>query len=776
MVDTDLNFISFNSKFVELFQLPPTFKIGCSMRDFIRHNVENGLYGEVDVEQTVNELAHPDRHFKVRQLERTRPDGTVIQIRIIPVGSGGQVSTYSDVTDIRKTEKALREREEWFRSLLESAPDATIILDEAGVIRLVNNQTKALFGYSTGELVGENVDILVPDSVRSDHKKLREGYTGEPSVRVMGAGLELYGRRKSGEKFPVEISLSPINTSEGLQVAAAVRDITERKVVEANLLQQKSIIEATLDNVEQGILMVDANGDIIASNHHLEDLFGIAVSDHPNYEDYVVAYHRSVGSGAETIEKALQTLRASDARRWDQTFPDGRTIEITRTPLEDGGYVRTYNDITERKQAETIVRDAIENISEAFVLYGADDCMIVCNEQYKNLFPDIADAMVPGVTLEELLDLGIARNQYGGETSKKDAETVKNERMENYRNATGAGVTQQMANGRWLAVRERRTSSGGVVGIRADITELKETENELREAKEKAEQALTELSKTQEQLVQTEKMASLGKLTAGIAHEIKNPLNFVNNFSETSVELVDELGEALDPVRETFEKDIRDEVEDIVETLKGDLQKINHHGKRADQIVKSMLLHARGDAVERIPTPVNDLVDEAFNLAYHGERARDQSFQATMEQDLDEAAGQAELVPQDITRVLVNMFGNAFYAVKMQSKNTGAGDYNPEVSVTTQNTGDSIEIRVRDNGLGISQEDRQKLFDPFFTTKPAGEGTGLGLSMCLDIIVQQHGGRIDVNSELGAFTEFVITLPRHATTGNLPRPVTGASA
>ena len=290
-------------------------------------------------------------------------------------------------------------------------------------------------------------------------------------------------------------------------------------------------------------------------------------------------------------------------------------------------------------------------------------------------------------------------------------------------------------------------------------------EDEARTARERAEVALAELKQTQARLVTTEKMASLGQLTAGIAHEIKNPLNFVNNFSETSVELLDELKEELADAVAGLDDDSRDDVEDILETLKGDLQKIHHHGGRADSIVKSMLLHARGDSTESGSTKINPLVEEALGLAYHGERAREKSFQATLEQELDEAAGEVEMVPQDITRVLVNLLSNAFYAITERNRSEKSDDYVPTVTVSTKDLGNEVEIRVRDNGTGMPADVREKLFDPFFTTKPTGEGTGLGMSLSFDIIVQQHGGQIDVHSAPGEFTEFTITLPRRGTNG-----------
>ena len=317
-----------------------------------------------------------------------------------------------------------------------------------------------------------------------------------------------------------------------------------------------------------------------------------------------------------------------------------------------------------------------------------------------------------------------------------------------------------------VAIRFPITSAtGSVLGIghiNHDISERKEAEEALRAAKEQAEIAFADLKQTQGQLVQSQKMASLGKLTAGIAHEIKNPLNFVNNFAETSVELVEELKEEIDAVRGQLNDDARENVDDLFETITGDLGKINEHGRRADSIVKSMLLHARGDSSERIETPINPLVSEALKLAYHGERARDKSFQVTLEEQFEETAGAAQVMPQEITRVLVNLLGNSFYAVNKRAQAEENKNYQPTVTLSTSGSGDSIEIRVRDNGTGIPKNVQEKLFEPFFTTKPPGEGTGLGLSMSFDIIVQQHGGLMSVDSKTGEYTEFIIVLPRHS--------------
>jgi GAF domain-containing protein len=270
--------------------------------------------------------------------------------------------------------------------------------------------------------------------------------------------------------------------------------------------------------------------------------------------------------------------------------------------------------------------------------------------------------------------------------------------------------------------------------------------------------SLEDLRTAQDRLVQTEKLASLGQLTAGIAHEIKNPLNFVNNFSAVSVELIDELREALGGVH--LDGKLRAEITEIANTLQGNLDKVVQHGKRADAIVKNMLLHSRQGSGEHRPVDINALVEESLNLAYHGARAEKQGFTITLERAFDPAAGEADLFPQEITRALLNLISNGFYAATKRKTEGNGGDYEPTLAAATKNLGDRVEIRIRDNGTGIPPEVKENLFSPFYTTKPAGEGTGLGLSISHDIIVKQHGGSIEVDTQPGEFTEFRIVLPR----------------
>jgi len=262
---------------------------------------------------------------------------------------------------------------------------------------------------------------------------------------------------------------------------------------------------------------------------------------------------------------------------------------------------------------------------------------------------------------------------------------------------------------------------------------------------------LLSLRQTQTQLIQSEKMASLGELTAGIAHEIQNPLNFVNNFSEVSIELLSEL-------KDEEENGHKEDVMAIAGDLTQNLEKISHHGRRADAIVKGMLQHSQTGSGTKEPTNINALADECMRLSYHGLRAKDKSFNAELVTQLDGTLPKANVIPQDMVRVMLNLFNNAFYAVNQKQKNAGA-DYKPEVSVSTSTANGKVIIKVKDNGVGIPDAIKEKIMQPFFTTKPTGEGTGLGLSLTYDMVVKGHGGKIDINTKEGEFTEFIVTLP-----------------
>jgi PAS domain S-box-containing protein len=525
----------------------------------------------------------------------------------------------------------------------------------------------------------------------------------------------------------------------------------------------------------EAMIIVDSDGQIVQVNKKLVTLFGYPAQELtganlemllPEGLRKIHAKYRKQFFTKAAIRPMSTGLDLYGLHKDGTEFP----VEVSLHPFqtEDGPLVyAAIRDITEHKRNEAKLQESrdifqalADNLPEFITMKDTRGSYLFVNKRFEEWTKTSRDRTV-GKTLQE-----IYTPEQAQELAALDRKVIESGKIytREVEFAYPDGNTRTV-----VAIRFPITSAtGSVLGIghiNHDISERKEAEEALRAAKEQAEIAFADLKQTQGQLVQSQKMASLGKLTAGIAHEIKNPLNFVNNFAETSVELVEELKEEIDAVRGQLNDDARENVDDLFETIIGDLGKINEHGRRADSIVKSMLLHARGDGSERIETPINPLVSEALKLAYHGERARDKSFQVTLEEQFEETAGAAQVMPQEITRVLVNLLGNSFYAVNKRAQAEGNKKYQPTVTLSTSGSGDSIEIRVRDNGTGIPKDIREKLFEPFFTTKPPGEGTGLGLSMCYDVIVSGHGGQMSVDSKTGEFTQFTIMLPRHAGDG-----------
>ena len=273
-------------------------------------------------------------------------------------------------------------------------------------------------------------------------------------------------------------------------------------------------------------------------------------------------------------------------------------------------------------------------------------------------------------------------------------------------------------------------------------------------------ETLEQLKATQDQLIVSEKLASLGALTAGIAHEIKNPLNFVTNFAQLIIELVQDLMKEFEPYKGDMDSEAAEEIDCLLSDLTQTADKINQHGQRADRIVQGMLAHSREAPGEKQLVDLNILLDEYVNLAYHGIRAKDANFNVMIKRDYDQRLGMVDVIAQDLSRVFLNIMNNACYAVDRKKKNLN-GDFSPTIWVSTKDLGERMEIRIRDNGTGIPQGVKDKIFNPFFTTKPTGEGTGLGLSISYDIVVHEHQGEITVETEEGEFAEFIVVLPKH---------------
>jgi signal transduction histidine kinase len=399
----------------------------------------------------------------------------------------------------------------------------------------------------------------------------------------------------------------------------------------------------------------------------------------------------------------------------------------------------------------------LDTIDYGILFMGSDLRAKLINRAFRKMW-DISDEFIREIrpTMRDLVTHVWGKNLY--DVPAEQFEEYVEKRVEAVRRGAVSLTEMRLRDGRVIQFQARVLPDGGRLLTYFDITDLRRSEENATRARDVAETTLGELRIAQDRLVQTEKLASLGQLTAGIAHEIKNPLNFVNNFSSLSAELVGELQNALSGISTAPET--RAEIMELTDLLRGNLEKVVQHGRRADAIVKSMLLHSGQSSKEHRLTDINALVEESLNRAYHGERAEKRDFTVKLETSFDPAAGDVDLFPREISHALLNLISNGLYAATQRHAEEKRGGQEATLTAATRNLGDHVEIRIRDNGAGIPPEVKEKMFDPFFTTKPAGEGTGLGLSICHDIIVKQHGGFIEVDTKPGEFAEIRVILPR----------------
>ncbi len=519
-------------------------------------------------------------------------------------------------------------------------------------------------------------------------------------------------------------------------------------------------------------LLIHRGDHILHCNEGLARLLGYEAADDilvlPSVLDLVPedaehaereAYARCLSGVIRHDVRRIKRFRANGDLQWFDQLLEPVDWGGRPAVMEMLAQVRPHTGFIELPHQWQRLQAAIDAMPNGVLMLDAEGRMEGLNSEMLRLWDYPPGLFPPGTPMDVMLHYNHERGDYGdGDPSEKIAMMRSQLLRKGAHNAE-----RRVPSGRVLDIRTAPRADGGMVVTHMDITDRKRIEDELREAKERAETLLRELQETQQQLIVQEKMASLGQLTAGIAHELKNPLNFVNNFADLSGELLDELLELLGPLDDRLNANDRADAEDLIDSLKGNLLKIANHGRRADSIVKSMLAHSRGGGGEWQSADVNALVDEALTLAYHAVRAQDRDFNTAFVRHYDPAVGEVKIVPQDISRVLVNLFTNSFYALRKRQTLDREGDYSPTLTIVTCDCKDKIEIRVHDNGIGMSQSVIEKLFTPFFTTKPTGEGTGLGLSLSYDIVVHQHKGRFDVSSVENDHAEFTITLPRAAT-------------
>jgi PAS domain S-box-containing protein len=700
----------------------------------------------------------------------------------------------------------------------DTAPIGLAVLSPDCRYLQLNQRLTEICGISVEDHLGRSVRDCVPalaDAVEGIVRSIMS--TGDPV-----AGIEVASQRadKTEDRWWVTY-WHPLRDPKGgiIGVNVAAEEITERKRAEAVLAaNDKALRESELrfrelaDNISQFAWTADASGWIYWYNKRWHDYTGTTLEDMEGWDWQKVHHPEHVDRVVERIRRSFET-----GTPWEDTFPlrskDGtyRWFLSRALPIhnEAGDIVRwlgTNTDVTEQVEAEDALRVSVERqtatadilkviagspsdvrpVFEAIAersnrLTGGHSTAVVriiddivelvaftsvspeVDAALQALFPRPVTAyplfeLVRGGQVVEIPD---SESELGARTGAREIGRARGFRsllltpLRNEKGLIGLISVTRKEPGTFADhhVQLLRTFADQAVIAIENVRLFDEVQARTRDLS----LSLEELRAAQDRLVQTEKLASLGQLTAGIAHEIKNPLNFVNNFSALSAELIDELNDVLKPA--ALDDKTREEIDELTHLLKGNLDKVVQHGKRADSIVKNMLLHSREGSGEHRPADINAIVEESLNLAYHGERAERPGFNVTLKRELDPEAGMIDLYPQEITRVLLNLISNGFYAASKR-KEAGEEGFEPTLVATTRSLGNRVEIRIRDNGTGIPSEVKEKMFNPFFTTKPAGEGTGLGLSMSHDIVVKQHGGKIGVDTEPGVFTEFTITLPR----------------
>jgi PAS domain S-box-containing protein len=773
--DDDLNLVSCNTMFRKLRNYSEDLcRPGTSLESMIRYNAERGDFGPGFIDEQVARRMSEIRKSAEREIIREMHDGRILKIRYQRIEGGGLTITFEDKTDEQKAKRALEESEERHSLVARATSDGLYDWNVTTNKLYVSERLNELFAFDDSNITSQQwADRVHKEDLPIYIAAIRNHFKGatdhlECQYRIAG---------KAGDYRWVRDYAVGVQGKDGRvqRLVGAVRDVTDIETAENKRDQAEKRLLDSLETIEDGFLLVDAADRVQLWNRRYMEIFsdaaGMDISDivrkdRPFLDMIEDGYKRNMfkphPKGAAGWIAERRQARENPVSQLELELNSGRWLLINERTMSDGGRVSVYTDITDFKtregelEAEKIrFEDAIESLSTGFALFDANDRLVVCNTKYREYFIKLEDLVTPGTTFTEIIRSAVDRGLFPTAVDNPDAWIAA---LIEERAATSEVREQHLENGLWLQISDHRTKDGGIVSIYADITLLKQREADITAAKNEAEQALDSLQKTQVQLIHAEKMASLGQLTAGIAHEIKNPLNFVNNFSKLSAEMLEELTDVLEEPLAALDEIDREDAEDLLATVRGNLLKIDEHGKRADSIVKNMLLHSREGPGEKQLVDLGALAVEALNLAYHGARATDSSFNVEMITEISPDLAPAECHPQDLQRVFLNLCSNGMYEAVKRFK---AGGAPPVLTVAGKMEGDFIIVEVSDNGGGVPAEIRDKIFQPFFTTKPTGEGTGLGLSMSYDI-VKQHGGILSLNSKTGRGTTFRVSIPANA--------------
>lgn len=771
LIDPEDRVELFNDRYVEIFgnaaggaDMSNLIAVGRSFFDMIRDGYNLGMFKphpdgvDVWIKSRIKAWEEP-----IAKWELELSNGTWILLNERRMPDGGRVMVYTDISEFKQREAEAQAASQLFEEAIEAISSGFALWDAEDRMVTCNTRFRDYFAGLD--------DLVVPGSVFTEivAAGLKRGLFPNAEGDIPAYLADIAEKRQMAigevrEQFVngMWLQITDHRTKDG-GIVSIYTDVTELKQNQMEIEKQSDVLKLTLENMGQGITMVDKDLKTIALNEKFIELMELPPENFQLGFTMEQAFRYNAERGEygpgdvdEQVRERLELSRKFQPHRFERTRPDGTVIEVVGNPIKGGGFVSTYTDITERKLAEDSLNSALaefnavlDNIEYGVVFMGPDLRARIANRAFSRIWNVPPEFVAENPDIRDLILYVRKNNFYAVEPGDWD------EWLDSRVSAIEAGdiapTEVARTDGTIVSYQCIALPDGGRMLTYFDITEISQ-------ARDKAQSALEDLKNAQQRLVQAEKMASLGQLTAGIAHEIKNPLNFVNNFSKLSAEMMEELAEILKTPIASLEQGEREDAEDLFATVTNNLLKIDQHGKRADSIVKNMLLHSREGSNELQSVDLNALTKEGVNLAYHGVRAADKGFNVDLVVDLSDDVGSIDCLPQDLQRVILNLCANGMYEAAKQAA-SGGGEARLLVSTTIKDN--RYLIRVSDNGGGIPDEMRDKIFNPFFTTKPSGEGTGLGLSISFDII-KQHGGELSFESRLGNGTTFIVALPMAA--------------